>query len=127
MIGLFFSVGLGGALGSMLRFGASRWFMLHHPNAAFPLSTLLVNWLGCFLMGALMLGIQQAHFSPRWQPFIGAGILGGFTTFSAFSLEAVLLWQRGEALLAVAYVLLSVLGGIAALLAGMAVSRSFFA
>ena len=124
MIGQFIAVGIGGAIGSMARFGIGRISMAYWPNLAFPLATLLINWLGCFLMGVLMLGLQHAQLPVRWQPFIGVGILGGFTTFSAFSLEATLLWQRGEPGLAAAYVGLSVVGGIAALIAGMALART---
>src|SRR5690606_31602004 len=102
--------------------GCARWC-----GAAFPWGTLTVNVLGSLVMGALA-GWLAFKAGEGWsQPlrlFLATGILGGFTTFSAFSLDAVLLWERGEAGLAAAYAGLSVLLSIGALMAGLALVRA---
>lgn len=110
-------VALGGALGSVLRFtvtlGAARLF-----GGAFPFGTLAVNVIGSFAMG--FCAILAA---PYLRPLLMTGILGGFTTFSAFTLDALTLWEREEPGLAAAYVLGSVGLGLAALIAGVMVAR----
>jgi CrcB protein len=120
----YVAVGVGGAVGAMMRYGISQIGASQWPNLAFPLATLLVNWVGCLLMGMLMLGMERAHIAPQWYPLIGAGLLGGFTTFSAFALESMQLWQRGMPWLAVAYIALSVIGGMVAFMGGMALLRT---
>lgn len=89
----------------------------------FPFGTLIVNIAGSFIMGMLMVMLLEK--GARSVPFFMTGILGGFTTFSAFSLDAVTLFQRGNAGLAAAYVAGSVVVSIAALVTGMALARSF--
>ncbi len=115
-------VALGGALGSAARFlvnvGAGRLL-----GFGFPWGTIIVNVLGSFVMGMLMVLLLER--GARTVPFFMTGILGGFTTFSAFSLDAVTLFQRGTAGLAGAYVAGSVLVALAALVAGMMLARSF--
>ena len=78
-------------------------------------------------MGVLdgMLAVRYATGGQGIRLFFGTSVLGGFTTFSAFSLEAVLLWQRGESFAAIGYVLVSVVLSIAALLAGLSLSKAF--
>lgn len=116
---------LGGGLGAALRHGvnqlAARAF-----GYEFAFGTLAANILGSLIMG-LLAGIFAFHSeaSQSWRLFLTTGVLGGFTTFSAFSLEAILLWERGSASLAVLYVALSVGLAIAALLAGLYLTRSF--
>lgn len=113
-------VALGGALGSSARFlvnvGAGRTL-----GFGFPWGTMIVNILGSFLMGVLM--VLALERGARSVPFLMAGILGGFTTFSAFSLDAVTLYQRGHAGLAAGYVGASVGLSLAALVAGAALAR----
>jgi len=98
----------GGALGAGSRYLLSsqvaRWL-----GTAFPWGTLTVNVVGALVMG-LLVGIFARHWpvTEPWRAFLTVGILGGFTTFSAFSLEVVLLWERGEAWLALLYVVASV-------------------
>lgn len=115
-------VAAGGALGSSARYlvnvGAMR---LAGPG--FPAGTLAVNVAGSFLMGVLAVVLAH-HGGTRHAPFLMTGVLGGFTTFSAFSLDAVSLWTRGQAGVAAAYVLGSVALSVAALLAGMAAGRA---
>ncbi len=116
---------MGGALGAAARYGIGVWvFRLAGPG--FPLGVLTVNILGSFLMGAVV-GIAAERGLPQWQPFLATGILGGFTTFSAFSLEAVTLWERGATSQAALYVALSVGMSIAALVAGLAITRAVLA
>ncbi len=117
-------VGVGGALGSMARYGfgvlTGRFW-----SSSFPLATLLINILGSLAMG-LFIGFL-ARSTPVWQSdarlFVAVGIFGGFTTFSSFSLDAISMIERGEAGPALLYVAISVLVGIAALYAGLVAMR----
>lgn len=112
-------VALGGALGSVARFKLSG-LVLHHAIAwRFPLGTFVVNVLGCAAIGVLAgLAVKEDLFSPATRAFLFAGILGGFTTFSAFGLETFELLRRGEVAIAGAYVALSVIVGLLALWGG---------
>jgi CrcB protein len=108
-------VALGGAIGAssrhLLAIGSFRAF-----GEWFPIGTLLINVVGCFLMGAAV-ELLAARLQPSegLRLFVATGFLGGFTTFSAFSLDFMSLWQRGDAALAIGYAAASValsLGGI---------------
>jgi fluoride exporter len=118
-------VALGGALGSAARYlvnvGALRAF-----GPGFPVATMAVNILGSFAMGLLVVALAQLG-GQRFAPFLMTGILGGFTTFSAFSLDAVTLWERGQAMAAAGYVAGSVVLSLGALIAGMATARGIWA
>jgi CrcB protein len=119
---------LGGGIGSALRYGVGRVALaVAGPN--FPLATLVVNLLGCTLMGVLVewLAWRDMGIDASMKLFLATGLLGGFTTFSAFALDAVTLWQRGEALTAAAYAAGSVVLSIVGFLAGMALMRAFVA
>ena len=94
-------VALGGALGAMARYGIFVW-LSPHPGK-FPIATYLANIGGCFLAGALYVLMAQSVIPNGWRPFIAIGFLGAFTTFSTFSLEALLLWQNQLAPLAAFY------------------------
>ena len=113
-------VGVGGAFGANARYWASLWIS-HHADPRFPWATFAVNVLGAFLAG-LVAGWLLGHppHSP-WRLLLATGFLGGFTTFSAFELEAVELWRRGEVGRALAYLGGSVGVGFAAALLGVAV------
>lgn len=116
-----FLVALGGAIGAWLRFVSGR---LIGP-AAFPWSTLTINVLGSLAMGLLAGWLaRQGTGGEHWRLLLGVGLLGGFTTFSAFSLEIVLLIERGALALAALYAATSVAGGIAGLFLGLALTRS---
>jgi fluoride exporter len=101
--------------------GALRWL-----GPGFPFGTLIVN-----VTGSLVMGLIAGYFafkgdaSQNWRLFLTTGILGGYTTFSAFSLDAALLYERGEVSLAAIYVVASVVLSIAGLFAGLAIARSF--
>ena len=115
---------LGGGIGAALRHGVN----LSSPRlfgTAFPLGTLAINVVGSLLMGVVAgWFLLRGDPLPAWRLFLATGVLGGFTTFSAFSLEAVQLWQRGQAGLAALYVGGSVLLSLAALCAGLALTRA---
>lgn len=107
----FLLVGLGGAAGSMLRYGMYLLF----PVKDFPLATLIVNIIGSFIIGVVIaLSIKDAAFLNNWKLFLATGICGGFTTFSAFSAENMSLLQNQKYLMAVAYITISMVAGIAA-------------
>lgn len=108
-------VGLGGFLGAISRYKLGG-AILHGTTAwRFPLSTFVINVAGCFCIG-LVAGLIERHdlFSANTRLFLITGILGGFTTFSAFAFENVYLLRRGEAGIAFAYAALSVIAGLAA-------------
>ena len=116
---VFFGAGLGGALRHGVNVTAARLF-----GTGFPVSTLFVNILGSLVMG-LLAGYfaYKGGVSQHWPLFLTTGILGGFTTFSAFSLDTALLYERGQFGIAAAYVLASVVISVAALFAGLALAR----
>jgi CrcB protein len=120
----FLLVGAGGAIGAMARFGFASFVGRLWPMG-FPLATLLINMIGSVAMG-IFIGLM-ARFLPPWQGdarlFVAVGILGGFTTFSTFSLDTVALIERGELLQASAYVLLSVVLCLIGLYLGLLVTR----
>ena len=121
----FLIVFLGGGLGAAARHGVNLLFA-RMINIGFPLGTLAVNIMGSFLMGAMVGFLAFRGEAPQnWRLFLTTGILGGFTTFSAFSLETVLLYQRGELAMAAFYVVASVGLAVAGLLAGVSLLRHF--
>lgn len=114
---------LGGAIGAGARHLVGR-ATLALWGAAFPYGTLTVNLLGGLAMGLLVGALARTGSSEAWRLFLGVGVLGGFTTFSSFSLDVVVLVERGAGAMALGYVLVSVLGSIAALVAGMSLVRA---
>ena len=116
---------LGAGIGGVLRHGVNvvslKWL-----GASFPHGTMAINIIGSGVMG-LVAGFLAFKAGEGWTQnarlFLATGILGGFTTFSAFSLDAVLLWERGEAMLAAFYVIGSVVLSLVALVAGLALVR----
>ena len=123
MLGTLTSVALGGAIGASLRYLAGVGvFRLLGPSQ-FPIAILSVNVLGSFLMGVFVVLAAQRGLT-HLSPFVMTGVLGGFTTFSAFSLEAITLYERGDVTQAALYVALSVGLSIAGLVAGLFIARS---
>lgn len=119
----FLLVFLGGGLGAALRHGVN--VLALRANTTFPYGTLCINVVGSLLMGMVVAWFAaRSGLSPSLRLFLTTGVLGGFTTFSAFSLEAALLYERGQTGLAVAYVLASVVLSIGGLFAGMALVRA---
>jgi len=120
-------VALGGAIGALLRYQTGR-LMTHwlgvQAVTTFPWATLTVNVLGSLVMGGLAGFLaRHGHGGEQWRLFLGVGVLGGFTTFSSFSLEMMLLIERGQPFQALTYVLISVLAGRSALYIGLIIMR----
>ncbi|MCP4565856.1 MAG: fluoride efflux transporter CrcB [Bosea sp.] len=116
---------LGAGIGGVLRHGVNQ-LALKWLGMSFPYGTMAINILGSGVMG-LVAGFFAFKAGEGWPPhtrlFLATGILGGFTTFSAFSLDAVLLWERGEAMMAAFYVVGSVALSLLALVAGLSIVR----
>lgn len=117
-------VGAGGAIGAMARYGVSVAIGRLLPMS-FPLATLSVNVLGSLLMGVLIgvLARTLPPMAPEIRLFAAVGVLGGFTTFSSFSLDTVTLLERGALAQALLYVGLSVVVCLAGLYLGLLISR----
>ena len=117
---------LGGGLGAALRHGVNMG-CARLCGTAFPWGTFSVNILGSFIMGLIVAWFAfrsgEGH-NQDLRLFLTTGVLGGFTTFSAFSLDSILLWERGEAGLAAGYAAASVALSIGALAAGLALVRA---
>ncbi len=119
-------VALGGAIGATLRFAAVGALLRLAPG--FPWGTVAVNVLGSFAMGVLAVLVLE-RLPGGWArlgPLLLTGVLGGFTTFSAFSLDTVALLERGRPGAAAAYVLASVAGSVAALALGLRLGRALW-
>lgn len=127
MISTIAAIGAGGAIGAVMRHGANigavNLFGPEHPY----MGTISANILGSFMMGVLI-----SYFVHVWEPppqfksFLVTGLLGAFTTFSTFSLQFVMFWERGDHMGAVTYLMASVFFAIAALMLGMAIIRWIF-
>ncbi|MBL8878076.1 MAG: fluoride efflux transporter CrcB [Phycisphaerales bacterium] len=119
-----FWVGLGGMIGSIARYLVS--LAMHAAlGSRFPWGTLTVNLIGCAAIGAFMYAIEDRHQLPiAMRLFFVVGVLGGFTTFSAFGFETLELVRKSRLDLAAGYVAVSVIGGILAVAAGRAVAES---
>ncbi|MCH2165378.1 MAG: fluoride efflux transporter CrcB [Marinovum sp.] len=112
-------VALGGALGAMARYLCTLTF-------AFPFATVFVNVLGSLVMGVALVWLAEHGGDKgfdRWQPFVMTGVLGGFTTFSAFSLDTLRLIEGGELVAAVGYAIGTVVLCVAAVFAGVIAAR----
>lgn len=116
-------VGIGGAIGSIARFKLSGYVLHHTLDWRFPAGTFAVNVIGCLVAG-LLAGLAEKHdfLSAEARLLLFTGLLGGFTTFSAFGLETMFLLRRGEVLVAGANIFLSVCLGILALWLGLGLS-----
>jgi CrcB protein len=120
-LGVFFGGGIGAALRHGVNLLAARWI-----GTGFPWATLFENVSGSFVMGLLGAYLAfKGDASQHWRLLLTTGILGGYTTFSAFSLDVALLYERGEVALAALYVIASVALAIGGLFAGFALVRHF--
>jgi CrcB protein len=103
---------LGGAIGTLIRYGLGLWITRTLEQPLFPWGTFAVNLTGCLIIGILAGWNERTPFEVSTRLFLFTGFLGGFTTFSAFGLESVQLVRNGHALLAAAYVIASTLAGL---------------
>ena len=120
------AVALGGAVGAAARYGVGVWVgrAIGH---GFPWATMIVNIAGSFLLGALIGYMAlRGHLSAEWRAFLTVGVMGAFTTFSAFSMDATVLAERGALGPAVLYVTVSVVGALAAFWFGLRGARLVF-
>jgi fluoride exporter len=114
---------VGGALGALARWAVAE--ALPSEPGGWPWATLLVNLTGCLLLGALFAGLAARSPEPSWaRPFLGVGVLGGYTTYSTLAVEVAGLGENGDLALAVGYVLASTVGGVLAVVAGAATVRT---
>lgn len=117
-------VGVGGLVGSIARYLVAVFFAGQF-SSVFPFATLTVNVIGCFLIGILFALSDRGNIlSPEWRILLTTGFCGGFTTFSTFSYESLRLMQDGEYFYLAAYVLISVIVGLAATFVGITLIRA---
>ncbi len=117
------AIAAGGALGSVLRFWMSTW-VYGRMGRDFPYGTLAVNVLGCLLMGMLFVWLtERLNFTPLWRAGLLIGVLGGFTTFSAFSMETVNLIEEGAPLKALFNIAASVIVCVGSTWVGVVAAR----
>lgn len=112
----------GGAIGAVLRYAVSA--LARPESGAFPWHTFSINIAGSFLLGLLMALLPTGEAAERWRLFLGVGVLGGFTTFSTFSVETVAFAQQGAMLMALSYALGSLFAGLLAAFGGYAIGRA---
>jgi len=116
-------IGIGGGLGSIFRY-LVQIFVGRHVPIVFPLGTFLVNCSGCFLIGLFYsLATKYTGFNPEWRLFLITGICGGYTTFSTFSYDGLILLKQGANLSFLLYVIGSVVLGLLATFAGAALIK----
>lgn len=107
-----FIVGVAGIFGASLRYGLGTWVRQLLPQSVFPFGTLAVNLIGCFVLGWFSAWSRNRRLSPRFQTAASTGLIGSFTTYSAFSVETVELFRQGLWESGTAYVAASMLGGL---------------
>jgi CrcB protein len=125
MLNTFGLVALGGAIGAMLRYGVVLW-AARILGLGFPMGTMIVNVAGSFIMGIMAILLMERLQGSALIPFVMVGILGGFTTFSAFSLDTMILLEKGRMAAAAGYVFGSVGLSVTALFAGFFFARSIW-
>ncbi|KUJ84737.1 fluoride efflux transporter CrcB [Microbulbifer flavimaris] len=119
------AIAVGGAIGAILRHLITVW---SYPvfNGKFPLGTLIVNVTGSFLIGvAYVMIVDRGLLSPEWRLLLMTGLFGALTTFSTFSLESLLLWHNDQPLMALAYILISLVLCLAATGAAIALTMKY--
>lgn len=121
------AIALGGALGSVARHGVNRIVHSGWPVLRFPLATIVVNVVGCALIGVLAGLVMTGRLSmrPTWREFVFVGVLGGFTTYSTFGLDTMTLTRSGDYGPALMNVLMHIVFGIGAVYAGLIVVERF--
>lgn len=122
------AVAVGGAFGSVCRFLLSRWIQIILPYESLPWGIIFVNVIGCFFIGVLY-SLFQYHFfeNPVWRAGLIIGVLGGFTTFSSFSIDTVVMLQKGLLFTAFSNVAISLMYCLSATILGVWIARAFVA
>ncbi|NNM47271.1 CrcB family protein [Knoellia sp. DB2414S] len=116
------SIAAGGAIGALARWGLAE--LIPHGTGEFATSTLIANVVGAFLIGVLMVVVVEVMQPTRLvRPFLGVGVLGGFTTFSTYTLDLHEMLREGHPGAAAAYLVVTLVGGLAATAAAIAVTR----
>ncbi|WLR46496.1 fluoride efflux transporter CrcB [Halobacillus litoralis] len=119
---IYFYVGIGGMIGASLRFLIGEW--LKAPDQWFPYSTLTVNLTGSFLLAWFTMGIvEKFSLSSKWKAALGTGLVGSYTTFSTLSMDAVSLYERGDVVLSLLYIAISIFGGLALSMLGFTLGK----
>jgi fluoride exporter len=119
------AIALGGAVGTVCRYGIAE-AMARRPGG-FPWATLVANTLGCLLIGVLMVLLTERSGAPRlMRPFLGVGVLGGFTTFSTYAVEIELLTREGAPGAAMTYLVVTPVAALAAVALGTLIARLVF-
>ena len=116
---------IGGATGTLLRFSVSEWFL--NRTDGFPWATFCVNISGSFFIGILASLLPEQKLNEEWRLFLFTGLLGGYTTFSSYSLESLALFRSGQTSQALSYILASNVLGILFAGGGYYIGRLFFA
>lgn len=121
------AVAAGGALGSVARHGVNRLVSQAWPLMRFPLATVMVNLVGCAVIGMLagLIAAGRLPMRANWREFVFVGILGGFTTFSTFGLDTLTLLRAGDNGLAILNVLVQVVGGLSGVYLAFALVQHF--
>ena len=120
---LVLAVGLGSFFGGAARYLLSR-FIQWQTSSAFPWGTLVVNIMGCFLIGIVYALADRGHLTDEWRLVLATGVIGGFTTFSAFSYESLDLIRGGQYVYAGTYIAASVIAGLAATVLGIVLIKA---
>ncbi|MEP6926939.1 MAG: fluoride efflux transporter CrcB [Ginsengibacter sp.] len=115
---IILAIGIGSGIGGIFRYLLSL-FINNKFLSAFPYGTLAVNIIGCLLMGIIFGLSEKVNFNIEWRLFLTTGLLGGFTTFSAFSIETIRLFRDGQLWLAFTYIACSVVIGLLATFSGI--------
>lgn len=121
---LILAIGAGSFFGGILRYLLSQMIQTRFLSA-FPFGTLAVNIAGCLLIGLVYGLTDRGNLSPEWRLVLATGLIGGFTTFSAFSIETVSLIRDGQLFYALAYIGSSILFGLVATFAGISIIKIF--
>ncbi|MGD9957654.1 MAG: CrcB family protein [Candidatus Nanopelagicales bacterium] len=117
------AIAVGGVIGAEARFGLGLWWP--HETGGWPWATLVINTTGCVLIGALMVVLLEVVVTPHRlvRPLLGVGVLGGYTTFSTYSVEVLQLLDAGRAGAAAGYLVATPVAAVLACALGMAVTR----
>lgn len=121
---IILAIGSGSFIGGALRYLLSQFVQARYP-AAFPYGTFGVNIIGCLLIGVVFAVAERNNLPQEWRLFLATGVLGGFTTFSSFSYETVILLRDGQHFPAAAYIFASIVVGLLATFIGIALVKLF--